>query len=409
MSGSQSQPSGAQSGKALPASGAFPAGGAQPSVGGQPGGAPSGTGPDPSMEDILASIRRILSEEDVPADPPAAKAAESTGQATEKAPDVLILDNSMLVDDAARQPPTAARGSLGRTAPPPPPPVLVPPAAVRAGSAAAFDGTTRETDGSLVTAAAEKPEPVKTADLPTVDINPPPDGLKDSPAEPATAKAEPVERTAAPSPEETSTPSREEAPETLPAAPMPPIGTAARTPEASTTGRPAPVSPPSGQYTPSPVLLPVPLSGRNPSPLIRRPISARAVQPPSAEPSAAPSTNPPATPAEADVPSDTLQTTPSQPESSPMSASLPSTATASPGGLTSPETANAAAGSVTNLVRALTSDRGAQVSSGGPTIADLVREEMRPMLKAWLDSNLPPLVERLVRAEIERVISRAAV
>jgi cell pole-organizing protein PopZ len=25
------------------------------------------------------------------------------------------------------------------------------------------------------------------------------------------------------------------------------------------------------------------------------------------------------------------------------------------------------------------------------------------MLKSWLDNNLPPLVERLVRAEIERV------
>ena len=77
--------------------------------------------------------------------------------------------------------------------------------------------------------------------------------------------------------------------------------------------------------------------------------------------------------------------------------------------ISSPETANAAASSVTNLVRALTSERSTQVFSGGPTIADLVREEMRPMLKAWLDSNLPPLVERLVRAEIERVISRASV
>jgi cell pole-organizing protein PopZ len=78
-------------------------------------------------------------------------------------------------------------------------------------------------------------------------------------------------------------------------------------------------------------------------------------------------------------------------------------------GLASPETTSAAAGSVTNLVRALTSDRSAQVHSGGPTIADLVREELRPLVKSWLDSNLPPLVERLVRAEIERVISRAAV
>lgn len=33
----------------------------------------------------------------------------------------------------------------------------------------------------------------------------------------------------------------------------------------------------------------------------------------------------------------------------------------------------------------------------------VAREMMRPMLKAWLDDNLPTMVERLVRAEIERV------
>ena len=37
------------------------------------------------------------------------------------------------------------------------------------------------------------------------------------------------------------------------------------------------------------------------------------------------------------------------------------------------------------------------------TLEDLVREMLKPMLKAWLDDNLPNLVERLVRAEIERV------
>jgi len=37
------------------------------------------------------------------------------------------------------------------------------------------------------------------------------------------------------------------------------------------------------------------------------------------------------------------------------------------------------------------------------TLDDLVREMLRPMLKAWLDDNLPNMVERLVRAEIERV------
>ena len=37
------------------------------------------------------------------------------------------------------------------------------------------------------------------------------------------------------------------------------------------------------------------------------------------------------------------------------------------------------------------------------TLEDLVKEMLRPMLKTWLDDNLPNLVERLVRAEIERV------
>jgi uncharacterized protein len=42
----------------------------------------------------------------------------------------------------------------------------------------------------------------------------------------------------------------------------------------------------------------------------------------------------------------------------------------------------------------------------GRTVEELVSELMRPMLKTWLDENLPSIVERLVRAEIER-ISRA--
>jgi cell pole-organizing protein PopZ len=44
----------------------------------------------------------------------------------------------------------------------------------------------------------------------------------------------------------------------------------------------------------------------------------------------------------------------------------------------------------------------AQVRSGR-TLEDVVSDILRPMLKAWLDENLPGLVERLVRAEIERV------
>jgi Protein of unknown function (DUF2497) len=43
---------------------------------------------------------------------------------------------------------------------------------------------------------------------------------------------------------------------------------------------------------------------------------------------------------------------------------------------------------------------------GGRTVEGLVTELIRPMLKTWLDDNLPALTERLMRAEIER-ISRA--
>ena len=37
---------------------------------------------------------------------------------------------------------------------------------------------------------------------------------------------------------------------------------------------------------------------------------------------------------------------------------------------------------------------------------DKMESMLRPMLQEWLDTNLPPLVERLVREEIERVVRR---
>ena len=75
--------------------------------------------------------------------------------------------------------------------------------------------------------------------------------------------------------------------------------------------------------------------------------------------------------------------------------------------LMAPETAAAATSLVGSLVRSLSAGRATKVYSGGPTLEDLVRDELRPLLKEWLDSNLPPLVERLVRTEIERVVGRA--
>lgn len=48
------------------------------------------------------------------------------------------------------------------------------------------------------------------------------------------------------------------------------------------------------------------------------------------------------------------------------------------------------------------------LASGGEgrTLEEIVSDMLRPMLKEWLDGNLPPLVERLVAEEIERIARR---
>jgi cell pole-organizing protein PopZ len=46
------------------------------------------------------------------------------------------------------------------------------------------------------------------------------------------------------------------------------------------------------------------------------------------------------------------------------------------------------------------------VRSGETSLEGLVRELLRPMLAEWLDKNLPPLVERLVTAEIARIVGK---
>lgn len=77
-------------------------------------------------------------------------------------------------------------------------------------------------------------------------------------------------------------------------------------------------------------------------------------------------------------------------------------------GLIADQTASAAEGMLSGLVAAV--DRahgGSTLGDGNRTIEDLVKEVMRPMVKEWLDENLPGLTERLVRREIERLARRA--
>ena len=44
-----------------------------------------------------------------------------------------------------------------------------------------------------------------------------------------------------------------------------------------------------------------------------------------------------------------------------------------------------------------------QHQSGGTSLEDLTRDVMRPIIKKWLDENLPDLVEELVAREIQRL------
>ncbi len=70
--------------------------------------------------------------------------------------------------------------------------------------------------------------------------------------------------------------------------------------------------------------------------------------------------------------------------------------TANARSLLSPRANAAVAASFDDLARAL-------ASNGARTIDETVEDLLRPMLKGWLEDNLPSLVERLVREEIERV------
>jgi cell pole-organizing protein PopZ len=81
----------------------------------------------------------------------------------------------------------------------------------------------------------------------------------------------------------------------------------------------------------------------------------------------------------------------------------------SPEGLVGEDASDEITSTIGSLVRSISSERSVAVSRGGITIEDIVREEIRPVLKAWLDTHLPSLVERIVRAEIGRVIDRTQI
>jgi hypothetical protein len=62
---------------------------------------------------------------------------------------------------------------------------------------------------------------------------------------------------------------------------------------------------------------------------------------------------------------------------------------------------DAALAGFTEIAHRAAIDRSGQVS-----IEDVVRDELRPMLRDWLDKHLPAIIDRLVQKELERISQR---
>jgi uncharacterized protein len=69
----------------------------------------------------------------------------------------------------------------------------------------------------------------------------------------------------------------------------------------------------------------------------------------------------------------------------------------------SEDAARQAIGQLTAVLDQSGNDAEAAAAAPGLTIEAMAEAALRPMLKTWLDTNLPPLVERLVAREIARI------
>ncbi len=75
--------------------------------------------------------------------------------------------------------------------------------------------------------------------------------------------------------------------------------------------------------------------------------------------------------------------------------------------LVSHPTAQVSTDVLADLARAILDRRELSVGAAGITLESMVRGMLRPLLKEWLDRNLPYLIERLVKREIDLMVNRA--
>jgi uncharacterized protein len=99
-----------------------------------------------------------------------------------------------------------------------------------------------------------------------------------------------------------------------------------------------------------------------------------------------------------------------EPEPVPMRPAAPAFApratTADADRLVSEPVAAASVAALSQLA-ALSQRPGLGIGNGQLTIEEMVRDLLRPMLRDWLDANLPAMVERLVKEEIGRMVREA--
>ncbi len=69
-----------------------------------------------------------------------------------------------------------------------------------------------------------------------------------------------------------------------------------------------------------------------------------------------------------------------------------------------PHAASAAMEGFTKLTSHMALDR---EGTGAVTIEDIMKEMLRPMLREWLDANLPQVIEKLVQKELDQIARKA--
>lgn len=120
--------------------------------------------------------------------------------------------------------------------------------------------------------------------------------------------------------------------------------------------------------------------------------------PPAPEPPPAPPPPPPPPPAPAAIEVDMKEPEEAMPEPEPPKPKPQPVSSGMEDRLLSGATEAAAMEGFTELAQ-----RAALQKGGSVTIEDVVREELRPLLRDWLNKHLPSIVERLVQNELRRI------